>query len=148
VPIEIQTPGNPNGAGVLFTPITKANYTGQPIRTSQGATDMDPNNPNSRWFNYGPNAPFAVAPAYTLGSTSIYNTQVRNPYFRNENLSIQKDFAIWESVRFRYRADFINLFNRSDLGGINATVGDPYFGRPTAPMDGPRIISMGLRLDF
>lgn len=147
-PLQILTPGNPNGSGVLFTPITKANYTGAAIRTGQGATDMDPNNPNSRWFNYGANAPFAAAPAYTFGSTSIYNGLVRNPYYRSENISIQKDLAIWESVKLRYRADFMNAFNRSDLGGINVTVGNANFGRPTGPMMGPRYISMGVRLDF
>ncbi len=148
VPLEILTAGNPNGAGVLFTPITKAVYTGNGIRTGMGATDMDPNNPNSRYFNYGTNAPFVAASAYTLGSTSIYNNAVRNPYFRNENISLQKDFAIWESVKLRYRADFMNAFNRSDLGNVNVTVGNANFGRPTGPMDGQRYISMGLRLDF
>jgi hypothetical protein len=146
--LQIQTLGNPNGSGVLFTPITKANYTGLPIRSNLGATDMDPNNPNSRWFNYGSNAPFTAALPYTFGTTSIYNNAFRNPYFRNENLSLQKDFAIWESVKLRYRADFMNIFNRSDLGNINATVGNVNFGRPGSPMLGQRYISMGLRLDF
>ncbi len=148
VPLQIVTPGNPNGSGVLFTPLTKANYTGTPIRTGMSATDMDPNNPNSRWFNYGSNAPFVAAAPYTLGTTSIYNNAVRNPYIRSENISLQKDFAIWESVKLRYRADFMNAFNRSDLGNVNVVVGNPNFGRPTGPMMNQRYISMGVRLDF
>jgi hypothetical protein len=146
--IQILTPGNPNGSGVLFTPITKANYTGNPIRTNVGVTELDPNNPATRWFNYGAAAPFSSAPAYTFGTTSIYNGLFRNPYWRNENISLQKDFNIWESVKFRYRADFMNAFNRAQLGGINGTIGNANFGRPTGAASGPRYISMGLRLDF
>ncbi len=146
--LQILTPGNPLGAGVLFSPITKASSTGKPIRTGMGATDMDPNNRASRWFNFGADAPFALAPAYTLGTTAMYHPQFRNPWYRNENISLQKDFAFHERFTFRYRADIINLFNRADLGGINATIGNDNFGRPQGPMDGPRFVSMGLRLEF
>jgi len=146
--IQAQTPGNPLGSGVIFSAITKANLTGSAIRTGQGATDMDPNNPNSRWFNFGANAPFSNAPAYTLGSAAMYYPQFRNPWFRNENVSIQKDFAFAERFVLKYRADFINLFNRSDLGNINGTIGNANFGRPQSPMVGQRFISMGLRLQF
>jgi hypothetical protein len=146
--LQVVTAGNTLGSGVLFAPVTKANYTGSPIRTSMGATDMDPNNPNSRYFNYGTSAPYTNAPAYNYGTTAMYNPQLRNPWFRNENVSIGKDFAFAERFKLRYRADFINVFNRSDLGNINVTVGNANFGRPTGVMDGGRIISMGARVEF
>ena len=146
--IELQTVGNPLGAGVLFSPLTKAISTGKPIRTSFGATDMDPNNPNSRWFNYGADSPYTNAPAYNLGTASIYNSGFRNPWLRTENLSIEKTFMFTERVMFRYNADAINLFNRSDLGNINGTIGNANFGRPQSAMVGGRFVSMRLRLDF
>jgi hypothetical protein len=146
--LQIYTQGNPLGSGVLFAPVTKANYSGNAIRTSQGATDMDPNNPNSRWFNYGTSAPFTAAPTYTYGTTAMYNPQVRNPWFRNENVSIGKDFKFAERFTLKYRADFMNIFNRSDLGSINVTVGNANFGRPTGAMQGQRYISMGARVEF
>ncbi|HZT31630.1 MAG TPA: TonB-dependent receptor [Bryobacteraceae bacterium] len=146
--VQVSTPGNPLGNGALFTPLTKANVTGNPIRTGVSRTALDPNNPNVRWFNYGSNAPFTVAPAYTLGNAAFYYGDFRNPPFLNENLSIQKNFFIWESVRFQYRADMINLFNRTDFGNINGVVGSPNFGRAQGVQDGPRLITMGLRLEF
>ena len=146
--LQIQTTGNPLGQGVIFSPITKANASGKPIRTGLGATDMDPNDPNSRWFNYGADSPFTAAPAYTLGSTAMYHPQFRNPWYRNENVSFQKDFAFTERFRLRYRADIINLFNRSDLGNINVNVGNANFGRPQSPMVAQRYISMGVRAEF
>ena len=145
--IQVVTPGNPLGSWI-FSPLTKANLTGLPIRTGVSSTDLDPNNPDVRWFNSGNNSPFAVAPAYAFGNTSIYNTHFRNPWYRGENLSIVKNFAIWERGRVQYRADIFNPFNRTDFGGINGTVGNVNFGRPTGAQIGARVVTMGLRLEF
>jgi hypothetical protein len=152
----ITTPGNPLGAGALFAPFTKANATGSAIRTGVSSTDLDPNNASSRWFNSGANAPYVTAPAYTLGTSAFFDTHFRNPWYRNENISIQKNFIVTESVRLQYRADAINAFNRTAFGGVNGTIGtfsngvysNPNFGRPSGPQSGGRIISMGLRLEF
>jgi hypothetical protein len=114
--IQVVTSGNPNGSGVLFTPLTKAVLTGNAFRTNVSATDLDPNNPNVRWFNYGANAPFKAASAYTMGNAAIYYDNFRNPWFRNENISLIKNLPIWESVHVQYRADAINAFNRTDFG--------------------------------
>jgi hypothetical protein len=142
--IQIVTPGNPLGTQT-FAAVTKANASGLPIRTGVSSTSLDPNNPNVRWLTPGS---FVIAPAFTLGTASYYNGNFRNPWLRSENLSISKRFAIWESVRFTYRADFFNPFNRTDFGGINGTVGNPNFGRPTGAQLGPRNITMGLRAEF
>jgi len=101
-----------------------------------------------RWFNYGANSPFVAAPAYTLGNAASYYSDFRNPPVLNENISIVKNFAFWESVRLQYRADAINAFNRTCFGGINGTVGNANFGRPGGVQVGPRIITMGLRLEW
>ncbi|HYM11661.1 MAG TPA: hypothetical protein VEU62_13070, partial [Bryobacterales bacterium] len=145
--IQIITPGNPL-SGPIFAPLTKANSTGLPIRTGISATDLDPNNPNARWFNYAANSPFATAPAFNLGATSIYNSQFRNPWYRYEAISLAKSFSLWERVSFQYRANAFNPFNRTDFGGINGTIGNANFGRPTGVQVGPRAITMELRLMF
>lgn len=135
-------------ASTIFSPIQKATATGYAIRSGIGAGDLDPDVSTNRWFNYGASAPFANTPAYTLGSASIYDTHFRNPWYRTENLSISKNFAIWESVRFIYRADAFNLFNRTAFGGVNGTIGNANYGRPTGAQVGARVITMGLRLEF
>ena len=135
-------------ATTIFAPIQKAIFTGSPIRSGVGAGDLDPDSSTNRWFNYGSNAPYMNAPAYTLGSASIYDTRFRNPWYRSENLSLAKSFMIWESVRFSYRADAINLFNRTVFGGINGTIGNANYGRATAAQVAARVITMGLRLEF
>lgn len=145
----IQIVSTPNQlASTIFSPLQKATPTGNAIRTGVSSRDLDPDNPNIRWFNYGANAPYTNTPAYTLGTASIYNTNFRNPWFRQENLSISKSFAIWESVRFTYRADAFNIFNRTSFGGVNGTIGNANFGRPQSAQNGPRVITMGLRMEF
>jgi hypothetical protein len=135
-------------ATTLFAPLQKATATGQPIRSGVGSRDLDPDVATSRWFNYGSNAPFTNTPAYTMGSASIYDTHFRNPWTRTENLSIAKNFMIWESIRFSYRADAFNVFNRTAFGSINGTLGNANFGRPNGAQAGARVITMGLRLEF
>jgi hypothetical protein len=147
--IRLSTPGNPLGNGVLFTQITKANIGSVPLKTDIARTDLDPNNPNSRWFNPGA---FTAAAPYTLGTAAFYQNGFRNPMFLDERLSIVKRTTLFANERnpivLTYRVDAFNLFNRTDFGGINGTVGNANFGRPTAPQIGARIITMGLRLNF
>jgi hypothetical protein len=51
-------------------------------------------------------------------------------------------------VVLTYRADGFNIFNRTNFGGVNGTVGNAAFGRPSAVQVGARLITMGLRLEF
>jgi hypothetical protein len=135
-------------SSTIFSPIQKANATGYAIKSGVSSGDLDPDNPNIRWLNYGASAPYVNAPAYTLGTASLFNTQCRNPWFRQENVSISKTFNIWESVRFSYRADAFNIFNRTSFGGVNGTIGNANYGRATGAQNSPRVITMGVRLEF
>jgi hypothetical protein len=147
--IQIVTPGNPLGNGVLFAGQTKANLTGSPISTGVSRRDLDPTNPNIRWFNA--NA-FASAAPYTLGTSAFYTDAFRQPPVLSENIGIIKRTTLWENeknpVVLVYRADAFNAFNRTAFGGVVGTIGNANFGRPTGPQVGARLITMGLRLDF
>ncbi len=147
--ILVQAPSNTIGTGVLFTQFKKANVGTGPILTGIDRTTLDPNNPATRWFNA---AAFTVPGQFELGNASQYFGDFRNPPIMTENLSIQKrmQFPIHgdRTIDLIYRADAFNLFNRTNFGGIVGTIGNPNFGRPTGPQDGPRLITMGVRLDF
>lgn len=141
---------NPNNYlnSELGATLTKATPTGMPIRTGVSATDLDPNNPNIYWFNHGANAPYSITPAFTLGTASIYNTEFRNPWYRWEAVSINKDFKIHESLVFNYNVNMWNPFNRTDFGNIQSNLAAANFGRAQSAMVGPRAITMGVRLMF
>ena len=147
--LQLVTPGNPLGNGVLFAPLTKANRSAVPIRTGVERTSLDPNNPTSRFFNA---AAFSAAPQYTLGTAAFYQNDFRQPSVFTENLSIVKRTTLFNTdknpVVLTYRTDGFNIFNRTSFGGVNGTVGNANFGRPTGPQNGARLITMGLRLEF
>jgi len=147
--IQLTTPGNPLGNGVLFAPQTKANFGSGPIRTGIDRTTLDPNNPNTRWFTPGA---FVAAPQFTLGTAAFFHNDFRQPGVFSENLSIVKRTTLLENERnpivLTYRVDGFNIFNRTAFGGVVGTVGNANFGRPTAVQVGARIITMGLRLEF
>jgi hypothetical protein len=147
--IQIVTPGNPLGNGVLFAGQTKAIRTGNAISTGVDRTTLDPNNPNIRWFNA--NA-FTTPAAFTLGTSAFYVDDFRQPPVLTENIGIIKRTTLWENdknpVVLVYRADAFNAFNRTAFGGVVGTIGNANFGRPTGPQVGARLITMGVRLDF
>ncbi|MEX2262303.1 MAG: TonB-dependent receptor [Bryobacteraceae bacterium] len=157
-PIDIASPNTLSN--VLFTQYRKANSTGAPIRANGERGALDPGNPNVRWFTpctaagaacVNGTAPFANPGEFEFGSAARYHTQFRNPVVLQENLSIAKRFNVVyvgeQALQFRYRADFFNLFNRTNFG-VNANYNSPDFGRATAPQQGARLITMGLLLEF
>jgi hypothetical protein len=58
-----------------------------------------------------------------------------------------KTFAIKESIRLQYRAEFFNVFNHTNLGAPNGSVVSSNFGRITSA-SAPRILQMSLKLVF
>ena len=51
-------------------------------------------------------------------------------------------------MAFEIGADAFNIFNRTGFGNINGTIGNANFGRAQSAGNGPRIITMGLRMEF
>lgn len=162
-PIDIVAPNTLN-AGTLFTQYKKANLSGVQIRTGIDRTNLDPNNPAARWFSCTPEAiagqtnrfqcaagstPFSIPGEFEFGSASQFMTAFRQPPVFTENVSIVKRFNLTGDgrVKFIYRADIFNLFNRTNFG-VNGTIGNADFGRATGPQQGARIITMGGRLEF
>lgn len=147
--LQIVTPGNPLGSGVLFAPLTKAVAGSVPVRTGIDRTTLDPNDPATRFFNVGS---FTAAPAFTLGTAAFYHNDFRQPAVFTENLSIVKRTTLWQNdknpVVLTYRADGFNIFNRTNFGGVVGTIGHPNFGRTTAVQNTARSITMGLRFEF
>jgi hypothetical protein len=59
-------------------------------------------------------------PAFALSTDNPYGTEQRNslrgPAFISTNLSIFKEFALYKSARFQFRAESFNLFGNVNLG--------------------------------
>ncbi len=147
-PLAVSAP-NTLGAGTLFTNYKKALRNPGDIQTGIDRGTLDPNNPDTRWFNPGV---FAIPGEFQLGNAAQYITEFRQPTVLNENISIVKTlrFPVGgdRNIDLQLRSDAFNVFNRTSFGGVNGVVGNPNFGRPSGPQNGARLITMGLRATF
>ena len=111
--------------------------------------------PSTGYLN--PNA-FAN-PAGDFGN--LGRDQIYGPGFKNVDFSISKNFAIRENMNLQFRTEFFNLFNHpnfslpngfvspgsSTAGEISSTP-DAAQGNPGLGGGGPRVLQLGLRLQF
>jgi hypothetical protein len=135
--------------GVLFTDARMCNANGGAILSGQSRTSLDPNNPNSVYFNA---AALSVLAQFAFGTSSQYNSKFRQPPVFGDNISLLKQVAVWPTgdgtrARLQFAANAFNAFNRTNFA-VNGTVGNANFGRATGPQDGFRVITLQLRLNF
>ena len=96
----------------------------------------------AQFFN---TAAFAVAPQFTLGSSS--RNPVRGPGYRNADLALIKRTHIAERFNLEFRTEAFNFTNTPPLGAPNVVLGTPGFGSITSAGD-PRVLQFGLKLNF
>jgi hypothetical protein len=90
---------------------------------------------------------FSDAPALTLGTAAPRYSSIRKFGTINEDMVIAKNMRIKERVRWQIRAEALNAFNRSSLGGPNTSVTNALFGQITS-ISGNRTVQMVMRFDF
>ena len=117
-------------------------YAGFDSKKFNAAAISQGNNADHRWIAPGLIADHAP---FTLGNAP-FALSVRDPYFRNEDLSIQKTFRA-RQMRIQVRGELLNAFNRHTFGGIITNVLDARFGQITS-VSGNRQGQIGVRLEF
>jgi hypothetical protein len=92
--------------------------TGQPIKGPQKV---------SQWFNTA--AYKAPQPGY-YGNASIGT--IRDPGLVDFDMALYKNFRIWESHEFQFRAEAFNVFNHPNFANVVTTVGNSNYGQVTS----------------
>ena len=98
-----------------------------------------------QWFN---TAAFAPPPAFTFGSESRTDPVLRAAGIANYDFTVVKQTALTERFRLEFRTEFFNLFNRVQFADPGTSLGTPQFGVVSSTQNLPRLIQMGLRLNF
>lgn len=80
-----------------------------------------------------------------MGNTGVDTLQA--PGMKNINMSLLRNFTIWENLRFEFHFDTFNSFNWVNLGGPDATMTDPNFGKITSA-GGMRQLQLGGKIVF
>jgi hypothetical protein len=95
-----------------------------------------------RLFNPGA---FSLPAPYTFGNAAPIYSSVRNPFYRDEDISIFKNVPIKAGISLQWRTEMFNALNRVSFSGPNTTVGDPNFGIMQGT-NTPRVIQMALKV--
>jgi outer membrane receptor protein involved in Fe transport len=115
-------------------------------------------NPSTGYLN--PNA-FAYPTPPDTGFGNLGRNQIYGPGYKNVDFSLSKDFDVWEALKLQFRWELFNIFNHpnfalpngfvtpgsSSAGEITATP-DVQQGNPGLGGGGPRVMQLGLRLQF
>ena len=92
------------------------------IRTGQGCGDY------SRGDVYLNAGAFSVPGPFQLGNTRILPS-TRPCGYMNENIAIQKIFPFRERYRVEFAGEFINIFNRHNMTGLQTNISQSTFGQ-------------------
>ena len=143
--------------GAPFTVFSGTNYLADGINGTSNLPDIGPGLTQTAGFTrtdyktglFGTNA-FANPTLGTVGSEGI--NSFRNPGYLGWDASVEKRTALpWIGERkstFTIRVEALNVINRTNLLGIDATIGDPNFGKSTAAVAQPRTFQLGARFEF
>ena len=127
--------------------VTRVNFApagvqAHPDRIANGNLSRGERTPD-RWFNP---AAFALPPAFAPG-TAGRNILV-NPGSVNVDLSLAKTFRFAEGVGLQVRGEAFNAFNHPNFGRVSSNIETPAtFGQDATRSD-PRVLQVGMRLEF
>ena len=132
--------------GLPFTPQLQTSTTNccasRPDRVANGALPSDKRS-ITRWFD---TAAFITPPPFTYGSAG--RNILYGPGRVNFDMSLFKDFAIREEMKLQFRAEAFNIFNTPQFGQPNASIGNVSAGVISSTVGTPRVMQLGLRMEF
>lgn len=101
----------------------------------------------AKWFN---TSAYAFTNNYGYGSDGRTEPNVRADGIKNFDFAAFKNtkFGPDDRLALEFRAEFFNMFNRTQFSAPNTSFGSPNFGQVTSQYNLPRQIQFGLRLSF
>jgi hypothetical protein len=103
---------------------------------------------SSRLDRYFNTDAFAQPRDFTFGNAAARIGSVRSPGMNNVNLTLTKEFAATERIRFRLRASSFNLMNHPVFSAPNTQFGTGNFGRIFSQANLSRQTELALRMVF
>jgi len=87
-------------------------------------------------------------PKPALGTDgNLTRNAFRGPGYSNTNFTLEKKFRVGERINASFRSEFYNLFNQTNLTGIDSNISDSLFGHATNAFP-TRNIQLGLKFTF
>jgi hypothetical protein len=79
------------------------------------------------------------------GNTGIGT--IRDPDLVDFDMALYKNFHIWESHEFQFRAEAFDVFNHPNFANVVTTVGNSNYGQVTSAHD-PRLLEFAASYQF
>jgi hypothetical protein len=136
---EIITQSSNNNSAYFGGASQRPNATG-----ASPSTSGDIGQRLGNWINP---AAFSVAPALTYGNVSRTISQ-RGPGLANWDISLFKNFLIYEKFKAQFRVEGLNAFNTPYFRSPNTSFGSSNFGKVLSQGNFPRFVQLALRLYF
>jgi hypothetical protein len=114
-------------------------------RTFGRRNAFDPTSGAYTGYQYFDPSPYSKAPVGQFGNCPAQGP-IRGPGYADVDLSLQKDFHVTETMKFQFRTDFINAFNRVNLNAPATSLGGN-MGLINSSQD-PRNIQFALKFYF
>ncbi|HEY0794386.1 MAG TPA: carboxypeptidase regulatory-like domain-containing protein [Acidisarcina sp.] len=143
MPMTAPTPGhpsvsdNPGYAALQTNPafIDQNTFDNRRLRAIQFGTDQTA-------------CPTCDNGGFLFGNVPRVTGEARNFIYLNEDFSILKRTPITEGSAFILKIELLNAFNRHVFATPSTQPYDPFFGVPTATIDGPRNVQITGRIEF
>jgi hypothetical protein len=120
-------------------------FTG-PVQTAAYGTGNLSGSNTTSYLNV---AAFVNPAVYTYGNTPrTFAYGLRGPGYFQQNLSLRRQFTIWERVKMTIQADSINPFNNVEFGNPATSISSSSFGKITSQANNPRDLQFSARLSF
>ncbi len=97
---------------------------------------------SSEWFN---TAAFVDVTQYRAGNAK--RATILGPGAQRWDLSLFKNFKLYESLNLQFRAEAFNVFNHTNYSAIDTQLGSAQYGQVVGAHD-PRILQLALKLEF
>ena len=145
-PLAITGTGCVTVSAATCEPNLNPNFTGSPRQNGGYGRGINAAQlSNTQFINP---AAFLVAPAYTFGNaprTAPFG--LRGPGRYDVNMSVRRNFHLYERASLMMEADVINVLNHTNYGNPNVTLGSAAFG--TVGVSGAsRDIQLAARIEF
>jgi hypothetical protein len=100
----------------------------------------------TQWFN---TAAFQVPAPFTFGNESRTDNTIRDAGVANWDFTVGKAIPFGERMKFDFKAEIFNTFNRVQFGDPGTSVGNTAtYGIVTSQVNNPRLIQFAGRVSF
>ncbi len=134
--------------GLTMASSTFGSFEGTQRPNWNGETQTVDGSISDRLTNYFNTAAFTAPAPYTYGNVGRLIPSLRGPGVVNLDISLDKEFAIYERMRLQFRAEAFNAMNHPQFGLPGTVIGSSTAGVISQQVNLPRDIQFALKLVF